>query len=197
MLFIRCANHQNTSGGGLQVSPFYFYLYGIVGVGLLFFLLRLISLYVLDFFVHNHLTMFIYLPSGIRLLAVSIFGWVGIFGILLGWVLCYLLMGEKTFLESVGLGLLSGATAYLALWVWKWHYEIDNAFEKITSRLVISLVFISALISALVRFLYLEIQNAETIFIDIFVIGLTGDLLGSFVVLYTIKLVLVMQKDST
>lgn len=105
-------------------------------------------------------------------------------------------MGEQTFLESVGLGLLSGATAYLALWVWKWYYEIDNAFEKITTRLVISLVFICSLISALVRFLYLEIQNAETIFMDIFVIGLTGDLLGSFVVLYAIKLVLVMQKAS-
>lgn len=181
----------------MQVSPFYFYLYGIVGVGLLFFLLRLISLHALDFFVHNHLTMFIYLPAGVRLLAVSIFGWVGIFGILLGWILCYLLMGEQTFLESVGLGLLSGVTAYLALWVWKWHYEINNAFEKITSRLVISLVFISALISALVRFLYLEIQNSETIFMDIFVIGLTGDLLGSFIVLYAIKLVLVMQKAST
>ncbi len=94
------------------------------------------------------------------------------------------------------MGLLSGVTAYIALWVWKWYYEIDNAFEKITSRLVISLVFISALISALVRFSYLEIQNTETIFMDIFVIGLIGDLLGSFLVLYAIKLVLVMQKAS-
>ena len=176
------------------MSPIYFYLYGIVGIGILFFLLRFISLYVLDFFVHNHLTMFIYLPAGIRILAVSIFGWAGIFGILLGWILCYLLMGEQTLLESVGLGLLSGVTAYLALWVWKWYYEIDNAFEKITSRLVISLVFISALISALVRFFYLEIQNAETIFMDIFVIGFIGDLLGSFAVLYVIKILLLYSR---
>jgi len=124
--------------------------------------------------------MFIYLPAGVRLLAVSIFGWVGIFGILLGWILCYLLMGEQTFLESVGLGLLSGVTAYLALWVWKWHYEIDNAFEKITSRLVISLVFISALISALVRFLYLEIQNSETNFYGYFCNWIDWGFVGFF-----------------
>lgn len=178
----------------MQVSPLYFYLYGIVGVGLLFFLLRLISLYVFDFFVHNHLTMLIYLPAGIRLLAVAVFGWVGILGILLGWFLCYLLMGEQTFLESVVLGLLSGVTAFFSLRVWKWYYAIDNAFEKITLHLVISLVLVSALISALVRYFYFEMQNAETIFTDIFVIGLTGDLLGSFAVLYSIKLALVIQK---
>lgn len=100
--------------------------------------------------------MLIYLPAGVRLLAVSILGWMGVFGILLGWILCYLLLGEKTFLESVGLGLLYGVTAYFALWVWKWYYEIDDTFEKITSRLVIYLVFVSALISALIRFFTLK-----------------------------------------
>lgn len=193
MFQIQYSRLKNTSGG-LQVNLAYLYLYGILGVGVSFFLLRYLSLHVLDFFAHNHLTVLIYLPAGIRLLAVSIFGWLGIFGILFGWILCYLFLEEQTFLESVVLGLLSGLTAYLSLWIWKWHYEIDNAFEKITTSLVISLVLISVLMYSFVRFFYLETQNSETVFVDIFVIGFIGDLLGSFAVLYAIKLFLGWRK---
>lgn len=144
-------------------------------------------MHVLAIHSYDDLTHLIYLPAGIRLLAVAIYGWIGVLGIILGWVLCHLYGNEKTLLECIFLGCLSGVTAYVSLLIWQWHYKINTSLEGLTSKLAISLVMISALISALVRYVYLQSIDPFTPFLSVFLIGLCGDILGSFLILYAIK----------
>ena len=71
--------------------------------------------------------------------------------------------------------------------IWKYHYRINDNFEGITSLLAVYLVFICALISSLIRYIYLASIDPLTSFIMVFAIGFVGDILGSFFVLYAIK----------
>ena len=152
-----------------------------------FFLFRTLSIQVLEDHAYDDLTRIIYLPAGIRLLAVAIYSWIGILGIMLGWVFCYLHGEERTLLESLNLGLVSGATAYASFLVWRWYYKINSALEGLTSKLAISLVLISAVISAFIRYVYLNSVDPITPFLTVFMIGFCGDILGSFIVLYAMK----------
>ena len=165
----------------------YQYLVPVFAIGLIFFLLRTFSVKVFSFVALDDLTHLIYLPAGIRLLAVAIYGWLGIVGIILGWVFCHLLSDEKTFLESLMLGFISGLTAYTAFRVWQVWFKINNALEGLNSRLAIFLVLISAGLSAVVRYLYLNSIDPLTPFLPVFLVGLIGDILGAFAVLYLIK----------
>ena len=149
--------------------------------------MRMLSIKALSHENYDDLAQFIYLPAGISLLAVAIFGWIGILGITVGWVFCYLFLEERTLLECIYLGLLSGSTAYIALLFWQWYFNINTTLEGLTPRLAIALVLISAVISASIRYIYLDGVDPLTPFLSVFLIGLCGDITGSFIVLYAIK----------
>ena len=89
----------NDSGGVLKSISLNLLL--ALCIGVVFFITRQINLQVLHFSVHHDLAHIIYLPAGIRLLAVLLFGWLGIFGILIGWIFCYFFAHEKTLLECI------------------------------------------------------------------------------------------------
>ena len=133
------------------------------------------------------MTHWIYLPAGIRILAVAIYGWVGVVGIMLGWVFCHIFGGEKTLSESLYFGFISGFSAYLSLLVWQWYFQINSSLDSITSRLAVYLVLICAFVSTLIRYAYLFSIDPLTPFFQVFTIGLIGDIVGSFIVLYMIK----------
>lgn len=159
-------------------------------IGAVFFTCRQINLQSLEFSVDNDLTHIIYFPAGIRLLAVLLFGWLGIFGILIGWIFCYFFAYEKSLLECIFLGLISGFTAYVSLLTWQFIYQINHSLNEMTAMQLLNLVFISSGISALIRFLYIYAQDQSIYFTTIFSVGLIGDILGTLILLYLIKLVL-------
>ena len=138
-------------------------------------------------FFYYELTHLIYLPAGIRLLAVAIFGWVGILGIMLGWVLCGVFDGETTLLQSLSIGFISGFSAYFSVLMWQWYFQIGNSLDSITSRFAVYLVLICAFVSTLIRYAYLFSIDPLTPFLPVFTIGLIGDIVGCFIVLYMIK----------
>jgi hypothetical protein len=154
----------------------------------------MLNLFIFSSIDESDLTHIVYLPAGIRLLAVAIYGRLGIIGILFGWFLCYFFEDDKTILESLCLGLISGVTAYLALKIWHKFFHIKNDLEGLTSRLAIFLVIVSAIFSTSVRYLYLYSIDPLTPFGPIFLVGLTGDILGAFIVLYFIKLTIYLIK---
>jgi hypothetical protein len=84
-------------------------------------------------------------------------------------------------------GFVSGFSAYLSLLIWQWYFQINNSLDSITSRLAIYLVLIFALISSLIRCIYLIFMDPQIPFFTVFTIGLIGDIVGCFIVLYLIK----------
>jgi hypothetical protein len=127
------------------------------------------------------------LPVGISLLATIIYGWIAIPGIILGWIFCYFFGGEYTFLECLNFGLIAGFTSYISVLAWQWLFHINNAFEGLTSRLLIFLVLIFSVISTFFRSIYIDRIDPIESFPLIFFIGIVGDLLGASIDLYAIK----------
>ena len=177
-------------GGGGAFKTIYLNLFYVLCIGIIFFICRQINLHAHVLSLDDDLAHVVYFPSGIRLLAVMLFGWLGIVGILIGWIFCYVFAHEKTLLECILLGLLSGFTAYFSYQVWRYFYQIDKTLLEITGKQLFALVFISSGISAFVRFLYIYTQDQDTSFVSIFSVGLVGDILGALFSLYLIKLIL-------
>jgi len=180
---------KNRDLGGVQTSVLV-----ICGIGLVFFLTRQINLELFSFIAYDDLAQAIYLPSGVRILAVLLFGLLGIAGIVLGWVLCHFLAGERTFFECLYLGILSGGTAYLSLQVWQWYFRIDDCYTALSAYLLVSLVLVSAFIAAVVRCILIFLSDAETSFLSVFSIGFIGDTIGAFLILYLFKLGLFLRR---
>ena len=141
----------------------------------------------MGFLTLRELTRLVSLPAGIRLIAVVIYRWTGVLGIILAWVFSNIFSGEKSLFESLALGLISGLTVYTALLVWQWHYRIDKNLEGLTLHQTIALVLISATISSCIRYLILVTNDPLTSFLPVFLMGFTADVLGCFIVLYIIK----------
>jgi hypothetical protein len=120
-------------------------------------------------------------------LAVAIYGWIGVVGIIFGWVLCHVFGGEKTLFEAIFYGAISGFAAYCSLFFWQCQFQINNSLDSITSRFAVYLVLISAFVSTLIRYAYLFSIDPLTPFLPVFTIGLIGDIVGCFIVLYLIK----------
>jgi hypothetical protein len=180
----------NYFGGGRVVKTTLLNLLYALCIGAIFFICRQINLQALEFSVHHDLAHIVYFPAGIRLLAVLLFGWLGIFGILIGWIFCYFFAHEKSLLECIFLGLISGLTAYVSLLAWQFIYQINHSLNEMTAMQLLNLVFISSGISAFIRFFYIYAQDQSISFITIFSVGLMGDILGTLILLYLIKLVL-------
>ena len=163
------------------------YILPIFGIGMFFYLTQILSAEMFSYIAYEELTHLVCLPAGIRLVAVVIYRWTGVLGIILGWVFCNIFSGEKSLFESLVLGLISGLTAYTTLLVWQWHYRIDKNLEGLTLRLMIALVLISAAISSCIRYVILVNNDPLTSFLPVFLMCFTADVLGCFFVLYAIK----------
>jgi len=152
-----------------------------------FFLLRAICVQLLPSFSYDEFTHLINLSVGIGILAIAIYGWIGIIGIILGWIFCHIFGGEYTLLECLYFGFIHGFTTYISVLVWQWYFRINNAFEGLTSRLLVYLALIFAVISTFFRSLCIGSIDPIESFPLIFFIGIVGDLFGSFLVFYAVK----------
>lgn len=169
------------------MQSFVRYTLTIVCIGTIFFLVRTACVQLLPAFSYNEFIHFLNLPVGICLLAAIIYGWIAILGIVLGWIFCHVFSGEYTFLECLNLGLIYGFTSYISVLIWQWCFQINNAFDDLTARLLVYLALIFTAISTFFRSIYIgSIDPLET-FPFIFFISIIGDLLGSFANLYAIK----------
>ena len=174
-------------GGGLKMQFSIRNILPIVCIGISFFLVQMICIQLLPDFSYNKFIHLLNLPVGISLLATIIYGWIAIPGIILGWVFCHIFGGEYTFLESINFGLIAGFTSYISVLIWQWIFGINDAFEGLTSRLLICLALIFTVISTFFRSIYIDSIDPIKSFPLIFFIGIVGDLLGAFLDLYAIK----------
>ena len=128
------------------------------------------------------------------MLAVLLFGPLCVLGIVLGWVFCHLLGGERTLIECLYLGVLSGITAFLSLQWWQWYFRVDDAYSALSARLLISLVLVSSFIATVIRFMVFYLSDPETPFLSVFLIGFVGDVIGTFLVLYLLRISLMLRR---
>mgnify|MGYP006279988461 CR=1 FL=1 len=160
----------------------------VLGTGLAYVVLFLVNEHLLAFTHFSQGVNWVYLPSGLRLTLVLLFGWPAALGI--AWSSALVSMwptGLERWAQPLVTGLISGFTPWLMLlassrWL---NLQDDLAGLRASSLLVLALLF--ALSSAGVHQLWFEWNETSQDRGLQFVVMAAGDLAGSLIVLYACK----------
>lgn len=137
----------------------------------------------------------IFLPSGLRLLFILLFGAAGATGIAASsFALGCAYYFPDDWVSSLGAALLSGFSPLIAKKFCDRWFDLDANLERLSSKILINLAFVFALTSAGLHQAWYFWRGLETeSFFGHFVAMATGDFLGSLIVLYVVRLALVMM----
>lgn len=137
----------------------------------------------LGFLKHTEFVSFIYWLSGLRLVAIILFGWVGFSGILLGYVVGGITLRGFSEIDAIALGTLSSLAPMIAYRYWQSATNKDDDFIDVNFVQLCYLVFLHSFLTALFRNLYFYIVD-KPYGIDQIIITFSANVLGSFIFLY-------------
>lgn len=130
----------------------------------------------------------IYLPSGLRLGFVLVFGAWGALGIVFASIGTNLLHHPSGDLVTlVVAGLISGLTPLLARKICVDRFSLDITLKNLTANQLFKAAGIFAVLSAIVHQLWLTFRGRTDNFIGSTAVTVLGDFLGSILVLYAAK----------
>ena len=167
----------------------------------IFFQIALISgvwvfLYVLNDWLFEHAAIsayasWVFLPAALRMLAVLLCGWTGVLGLFLGSLATGLythsLSDPGMLIVLAGLSALSPMVAFLICTrLFGWHPDLRGL--KATQLIVLSVLV--SLCGAGLHNLHFVAIGATTDFSQTFTAMFVGDLIGTFIVLYSAKLLI-------
>jgi len=133
----------------------------------------------------------IYLPAGVRMLCTLLFGGAGAIGLLLvSWAVCFLYFFPDDMIRSFIGGILASAAPYLVYRIMQRHWGLLATLQNLTPKrlLICSLAF--SLASPLLHHLWFAFAEPERPLLSGFLVMATGDFVGTMIVLYTAKFIL-------
>jgi hypothetical protein len=164
-----------------------------------FFVGALISalLYMALFFLNDWLTeavkydlgvSWIYLPAGLRLFLILIFGLAGAIGIATAsFAISYFGVFPPDLVTCIGIGLISGFAPLLAKWVVIANVNISSDLSNLSIQKIILCVVVYALMSAGLHQYWFELRDLESGSINHFLVMFVGDIAGSILLIAIIK----------
>jgi len=154
-------------------------------------------LYSALFFVNDWLTgtvkydlgvSWIYLPAGLRLFLILIFGLAGAFGIAIAsFTISYFGVFPPDLVTCIGIGLISGFAPLLAKWVVVSNTHISNDLSNLSLQKIIICVVVYALVSAGLHQYWFELRDLESGSLNHFLVMFVGDIAGSILLIALIK----------
>ena len=159
----------------------------VFGVALTWVCLDLIKDSYFDYLQVNAFQYSIYLLSGIRLLIVILFGWLGALGLFIGYLGGGVFIREFSFETAFALGLISALTPLLAFNLWKRLAGLSSNFKYVSVGALIVLVFLYSGLTTVVRGAYFYITDA-TISPTFIWVDFLANAVGAFLFLYLLKL---------
>ncbi|MDZ4055618.1 MAG: hypothetical protein U1D69_01410, partial [Polynucleobacter sp.] len=155
------------------------------------------ALYTALFFINDWLTAnfqygigvnWIYLPAGLRLFLILIFGLSGAMGIALSsFAISYLGAFPPDLVTCIGIGLISGFAPYLAKWVAVSNVDISKDLSNLSMQKLMICIGIYALMSAGLHQGWFVVRGLESGSLNHFVVMLMGDIAGSILLIAVIK----------
>lgn len=129
----------------------------------------------------------VFLPSGLRLALVLLLGGAGAFGVMIGSLLVGL--GRPLSLEvAAAAAVLSGLAPWLARWICLRSLRLSTDLVELKAHELLKMALVFALISALLhQVLYVGAGLSDSLIKGTAVMAL-GDLLGTLLVLYGLKI---------
>jgi hypothetical protein len=142
-----------------------------------------LSLWLFSYFEYNPRVYWIFLPAGIRMISVFIFGWAGVLGLFIGSVITN---EEEMSNYVIYLAMISSLAPMFAKRICKWWFNISSTLQGLTGKQLLVFSVVGALANALFSSLHFYVSSVSESFND-FAPMFVGDLLGTFIILYLVK----------
>ena len=131
----------------------------------------------------DELIYFVYWLSGLRLVAIITFGWVGFWGILIGYFIGEILLRGYSLIDAASLSILSSLAPMIAYRYWLSAYKKEDDFDDVHFMQLCYLVFLHSYLTALFRNVYFYIAD-KPYGIDQLTMAFAANVIGSFIFLY-------------
>jgi hypothetical protein len=130
----------------------------------------------------------IYLPAGLRLFLILIFGLAGAIGIAAAsFAISYFGVFPLDLLTCIGIGLISGFAPLFAKWVVVSNTYISNDLSNLSMQKILLCIAIYALMSSGFHQYWFMLRNLESGSINHFLVMFAGDVAGSILLIALIK----------
>ena len=140
----------------------------------------------------------IYLPAGLRLFLILIFGFTGAIGIAVAsFAISYYGVFSPDLITCIGIGLISGFAPLLAKWVVVTNVNISNDLSNLSLQKILFCVVVYAFISAGLHQWWFVLQGLESGSLNHFLVMLVGDIAGSILLIALIKYSIDLLKRGT
>jgi hypothetical protein len=139
----------------------------------------------------------IYLPAGLRLLLILIFGLAGAIGIAAAsFTISYFVVFIPDLVTCIGIGLISGFAPLLAKWLVVSNIPINNDLSNLSIQKIILCIVVYALVSAGLHQYWFELRDLESGSLNHFLVMFVGDIAGSILLIAFIKYSINLVKRS-
>ena len=130
----------------------------------------------------------IYLPAGLRLLLILIFGLAGAIGIAAAsFAISYFGVFPPDLLTCIGIGLISGFAPLFAKWAVVSNTYISNDLSNLSMQKILLCIVIYALMSSGFHQYWFVLRNLESGSLNHFLVMFIGDVAGSILLIALIK----------
>jgi hypothetical protein len=130
----------------------------------------------------------IYLPAGLRLLLILIFGLAGAIGIAAAsFAISYFGVFPPDLLTCIGIGLISGFAPLFAKWAVVSNTYISNDLSNLSMQKILLCIVVYALMSSGFHQYWFELRDLESGSLNHFLVMFIGDVAGSILLIALIK----------
>ena len=139
----------------------------------------------------------IYLPAGLRLFLILIFGLAGAVGIAVAsFTISYFGVFIPDLVTCIGIGLISGFAPLLAKWLVVSNIPINNDLSNLSIQKIILCIVVYALVSSGLHQYWFELRDLESGSLNHFLVMFIGDIAGSVLLIALIKYSIDLLKRS-
>jgi hypothetical protein len=130
----------------------------------------------------------IYLPAGLRLFLILIFGLAGAIGIAAAsFAISYFVAFPADLVTCIGIGLISGFAPLLAKWVVVSNTYISNDLSNLSMQKILLCIVVYALMSSGFHQYWFVLRDLESGSLNHFLVMFAGDIAGSILLIALIK----------
>lgn len=130
----------------------------------------------------------IYLPAGLRLFLILIFGLAGAIGIATAsFAISYFGVFPPNLLTCIGIGLISGFAPLFAKWVVVSNTYISNDLSNLSMQKILLCIVVYALMSSGFHQYWFELRDLDSGSLNHFLVMFIGDVAGSILLIALIK----------
>jgi hypothetical protein len=139
----------------------------------------------------------IYLPAGLRLFLILIFGLAGAIGIAFAsFTISYFGVFPPDLVTCIGIGLISGFAPLFAKWVVVSNTYVSNDLSNLSMQKILLCIVIYALMSSGFHQCWFMLRDLESASINHFLVMFVGDIAGSILLIAVIKYSIDLLKRS-